>query len=63
MPSVKHRTGESIDKTLRALKKKIDKEGIMKAAKANRFYNKPSVKRRAKSKAALKYKMKKTRTA
>ena len=43
------------------IEKKIDKEGIMKAAKANRFYNKPSVKRRAKSKAALKYKLKKTK--
>ena len=56
MPSVKVRTGESIDKALRALKKKLDKEGIMKSAKAHRFYDKPSVKSRAKSKAALKYK-------
>lgn len=61
MPSVKHRHGESVDKTLRALKKKLDKEGIMKAAKAHRFYDKPSVKRRAKSKAAMKYKLKKAR--
>lgn len=61
MPSVKVRTGESIDKALRALKKKLDKEGIMKSAKAHRFYDKPSVKSRAKSKAALKYKLKKTR--
>lgn len=59
MPSVKVRTGESIDKVLRTLKKKIDKEGIMKSAKAHRFYDKPSVKKRAKSKAALKYKLKK----
>lgn len=56
MPSVKVRPGEPIDKALRALKKKLDKEGIMKAAKAHRFYDKPSVKSRAKSKAALKYK-------
>jgi len=56
MPSVRTRPGEPIDKALRALKKKLDKEGIMKAAKAHRFYDKPSVKRRAKSKAALKYK-------
>lgn len=55
MPSVKVRIGESIDKALRALKKKLDKEGIMKAAKAHRFYDKPSVKARAKSKAAAKY--------
>lgn len=46
--------GEPIDKALRALKKKVDKEGIMKSAKAHRFYDKPSVKSRAKSKAAKK---------
>ena len=56
MSSVKVRIGEPIDKALRALKKKLDKEGIMKSAKAHRFYDKPSVKSRAKSKAALKYK-------
>ena len=50
MTSVKVRPGEPIDKALRALKKKIDKEGILKAAKAHRFYDKPSVKSRAKSK-------------
>jgi len=56
MTSVKVRAGEVIDKALRALKKKLDKEGVMKSAKAHRFYDKPSVKSRAKSKAALKYK-------
>ncbi len=56
MSNVKVRTGESVDKALRALKKKLDREGIMKAAKAHRFYDKPSIKKRAKSKAALKYK-------
>lgn len=55
MTSVKVRIGEPIDKALRTLKKKLDKEGVMKAAKAHRFYDKPSVKNRAKSKAALKY--------
>lgn len=55
MPSVKVRMGESIDKALRALKKKLDKEGILKAAKAHRFYDKPSVRARAKSKAAQKF--------
>ena len=59
MTSVKVR--ESLEKALRTLKKKLDKEGVMKAAKAHRFYDKPSVKMRAKSKAALKYKMKKFR--
>lgn len=56
MTSVKVRAGESIEKALRILKKKLDKEGIMKAAKASRFYDKPSVKMRAKAKAALKHK-------
>jgi small subunit ribosomal protein S21 len=56
MTSVKVRIGDSIDKALRALKKRLDKEGVMKAVKAHRFYSKPSVKKRAKSKAALKYK-------
>ncbi len=55
MSSVKVRIGEPLEKALRILKKKLDKEGVMKAAKAHRFYDKPSVKNRAKSKAALKY--------
>ncbi len=50
--------GESIEKALRVLKKKLDKEGVMKSAKANRYYDKPSVKKRAKSKAAAKYRTK-----
>lgn len=54
MASIKVRIGESIDKALRALKKKLDKEGVMKSVKAHRFYDKPSIKKRAKSKAALK---------
>lgn len=54
MPSIKVRIGEPIDKALRLLKKKLDKEGIMKSAKAHRFYDKPSIKKRAKSKAARK---------
>ena len=61
MSFVKASTGEPIDKALRTLKKKLDKEGVMKAAKAHRFYDKPSVKSRAKSKAAMKYKLKKFR--
>ncbi len=55
MSSVKVRPGDSLDKALRALKKKLDKEGVMKAFKAHRFYDKPSVRERAKSKAAQKY--------
>lgn len=58
MVSIKVRPGDHIDKALRALKKKLDKEGVMKTAKAHRFYDKPSVKKRAKSKAAAKYRNK-----
>ncbi len=58
MSSVKVLAGESIEKALRVLKKKLDKEGVMKAAKAHRFYDKPSVKSRAKAKAALKHRKK-----
>jgi len=54
MSSVKVRIGEAIDKALRLLKKKLDKEAIMKTCKANRFHDKPSVKKRKKSKEALK---------
>jgi small subunit ribosomal protein S21 len=56
MTTVKVRVGDSIDKALRALKKRLDKEGVMKTVKAHRFYSKPSIEKRAKSKAALKYK-------
>lgn len=56
MTLVKVKPGESVEKALRALKKRLDKEGVMKSVKAHRFYLKPSVKKRAKSKAALKYK-------
>ena len=55
MTVVKVRVGDSIDKVLRALKKRLDKEGVMKSVKAHRLYSKPSIKKRAKSKAALKY--------
>ena len=56
MVTVKIRVGEPIEKSLRALKKKLDKEGVMKTVKAKRFYDKPSVKEKNKQKQALKYK-------
>jgi len=59
MITVKVRLGEAIDKSLRALKKKLDKEGVMKTVKAKRFYEKPSVREKTKQKQALKYRKKK----
>ncbi len=56
MITVKIRVGEPIEKSLRALKKKLDKEGVMKTVKAKRFHDKPSVKEKNKQKQALKYK-------
>jgi len=54
-PWVRLRIGEPLEKALRSLKKKVDKEGILKESRKKRYYDKPSVKKRAKSKAALKY--------
>lgn len=54
-PSVKVRIGETIEKALRALKRKVDKEGIIRAAKAKRQYDKPSVTKRLKAKKAAQY--------
>lgn len=50
MPKVILKRNESVDKALRRLKKKIDKEGIMKQIKQHRHYEKPSQKRRRKEK-------------
>ncbi|MCH9811932.1 30S ribosomal protein S21 [bacterium] len=55
MITVKVRIGEALEKSLRALKKKIDKEGVMKAVKANRYAKKPSLKKKEKQKQAMKY--------
>lgn len=49
MAEIKIRKGESVDKALRRLKKKLDKEGIMREIRAKRYYEKPSEKKRRKS--------------
>lgn len=49
MAEVKVRRGESVDKALRRLKKKLDKEGIMREIRAHRHFEKPSEKRRRKA--------------
>lgn len=45
---VKVRKGESVDKALRRLKKKLDKEGVLRDVRAHRHFEKPSEKRRRK---------------
>jgi small subunit ribosomal protein S21 len=49
---VKVRKGESLDKALRRLKKRLDKEGVLQDAKTKRYYEKPCEKRRRKEKLA-----------
>ncbi|MCS6770811.1 MAG: 30S ribosomal protein S21 [Kiritimatiellae bacterium] len=48
MTEVKLRKGESVDKALRRLKKKLDKEGLMREIRSHRYYEKPSERRRRK---------------
>ena len=49
MAEVKIRRGESVDKALRRLKKKLDKEGTMREIRAHRHYEKPSERKRRKA--------------
>lgn len=48
MAEVKVKKGESVDKALRRLKKKLDKEGIMREIRSHRYYEKPSERKRRK---------------
>ena len=50
MVEIRLKRGESVDKALRRLKKKLDREGILRDARARRTYEKPSVRRRRKMK-------------
>lgn len=52
LPKVILRPNESVERALKRLKKKIDKEGIMKQVKKHRHYEKPSQKRRRKAQEA-----------
>lgn len=54
MIGIRLRPGESVESGLRKLKKQIDKTAIIKKKKATRFYLKPSIAKREKSKEAAK---------
>lgn len=56
MPRVEIREHESLEKALRRLKKKIEKEGIIRQLKARKHYEKPSVRKRRKMREARKKK-------
>ncbi len=49
MVEIKLKRGESVDKALRRLKKKLDKEGIMRDIRNHRYFEKPCEKRRKKA--------------
>ena len=48
MPIVKLRENESLDKALRRLKRKLEREGILKQMKRHEHYEKPSQRKRRK---------------
>lgn len=56
VPKVQVGDNEPLDKALKRLKKKIEREGILKILKARKHYEKPSEKRRRKQRAAKKRK-------
>lgn len=49
MIQVKVKRGEAVERALKRLKKIMDKEGLMKQLRANRYFEKPSEKKRKKS--------------
>ena len=57
MPKVQIGENEPLDKALKRLKKKIEREGILKILKARKHYEKPSEERRRKMRAARKRKV------
>ena len=46
---VKIRKGESVEKALRRLKKKLDREGVIRDVRAKKTFEKPCEKRRRKA--------------
>lgn len=52
MTEVRLKKGESVEKALRRLKKKIDREGILREVRNHRHFEKPSEKKRRKMKMA-----------
>lgn len=49
---IKIRKGEPIERALRRLKKRLDREGVIRDVRAKRYFEKPSEVRRRKKKVA-----------
>ena len=47
--NVKVKRGESVERAIKRMKKLLDKEGTMKQLRANRYFEKPSEKKRRKA--------------
>ncbi|MBK9139019.1 MAG: 30S ribosomal protein S21 [Verrucomicrobia bacterium] len=52
MTEIKLKKGEPVDRALRRLKKRVDREGTLRTVRAHRHYEKPSERRRRKLKIA-----------
>ena len=52
MSEIRIRKGEPVDRALRRLKKKLDKEGTLKELRNRRYYEKPSETKRRMAKRA-----------
>ncbi len=52
LTEIKLKRGEPVERALRRLKKKTEREGTMKSVRSRRHYEKPSERRRRKQKAA-----------
>jgi small subunit ribosomal protein S21 len=52
LTEIKLKKGEPVDKALRRLKKKIDREGTLKEVRNHRHFEKPRERKRRKTKAA-----------
>jgi len=58
MTDIKLRDGDSIDKALRIFKRMVDKAGIRSDLRKHEAFEKPSIRKKKKSKAARKRKVK-----
>ncbi len=52
MTEIRLKKGEPVERAIRRLKKKLDREQTLQTARAHRRFEKPSAKRRRKEKAA-----------
>ncbi len=52
MTEIKLKKGEPVERALRRLKKRVEREGTLRTVRANRHFEKPSERRRRKMKVA-----------